>query len=535
MVTGTRWASWPLRPWQRLVLAALAGGMLGLGQAPYGMAVVGFAGLVLGFGLARGDSRPGRVGWVFGAAYFAFVLSWIIEPFQVDAARHAWMAPFALGAMAGGLALFWMVALALGARLGARSGAVALGMATALALAELARGHVLTGFPWALPGYIWLDTPLVRGAALVGPYGLTALTVLAAGGTVDALWRPAGTGSLRAKSGPIRGPGRGLALLPMLALIAAGGLGAPPDGAYSGAPGTGDSGAERPVIRLIQPNAAQHLKWHPDWVETFFRRQLDMTASTPAPGARAPDLTVWPEVALAFDLAPGAPARALMLDAANGRPVIAGHLDWSVRDQTYNALSLIAPATDPAAPYPSYRKHHLVPFGEYIPLGNWLERLGIDPLAANPGAAFAAGPGPVILDAGPGLGRFLPLICYEAVFPRAARVRGARPDWLLHLTNDAWFGTTAGPYQHLAQARMRAIEQGLAVVRVANTGISAIIDPHGRLTHSIPLGVAGALDAPLPPALPATPYARMGSDLPVLILLAALLAVLAIRRRRISD
>jgi apolipoprotein N-acyltransferase len=180
-----------------------------------------------------------------------------------------------------------------------------------------------------------------------------------------------------------------------------------------------------------------------------------------------------------------------------------------------------------------YDKHHLVPFGEYIPFGDQMYRwFGLVAFAAQEGNGYSPGAGPAVLDLGPGLGRALPLICYEAVFPQDLRRAPGRADWILQITNDAWFGEWTGPYQHLAQAQLRAIEQGLPMVRVANTGVSALIDARGRVVDSLPLGQAGYLDVVLPGALPPTPYQRWGEG-PVGLLLAGLgLWLLALARRK---
>ncbi|MGV6811979.1 MAG: apolipoprotein N-acyltransferase [Brevirhabdus sp.] len=488
-----------LRFWPRLFLASVCGLILGLGQVPFGFQELAIVGLALGLALVHGATRPGLLGWVFGTSYFALTLHWITEPFMVDAARTAWMAPFALIGLSGGLALFWMLAFRIGAWL--RAGPW--GVAVALGFAELLRGQVLTGFPWGMIGYMWLDTTTIHWVAWIGSYGLTALTLIAAASIASATMAPMTFLRVAVRA------------FPLFALLVVGGLRPVEPPSQSQA-----------TIRVIQPNAPQHLKWKEDWIPVFFKRQLDLTR---AEGAHRPDLVIWPEVAVAYSLEPGAPARAAMLEASGGAPIIVGHLRWDGR-KTYNTLSLLRD-TDGMAP--SHDKHHLVPFGEYIPFGDWLMKFGINGLAANPGAAFSAGPGPNIIDAGPKLGRFLPMICYEAVFPRDARIPGDRPDWLLHLTNDAWFGGNAGPRQHLAQARIRAIEQGLPVIRAANTGISAVIDPYGGIVDSLPLGQAGKIDASLPPSLPSTPYARTG-DLPVSVILVLLAALLALRRRRIQ-
>jgi len=174
-----------------------------------------------------------------------------------------------------------------------------------------------------------------------------------------------------------------------------------------------------------------------------------------------------------------------------------------------------------------------VPFGEYMPLGDLLARFGIYGLAASHGHGYSAGPGAQVLDLG-AIGRALPLICYEAVFAHDVNAAPERPNVILHLTNDAWFGTGAGPQQHLAQARMRAIEQGLPVARAANTGISAMIDGWGRITASLPLNTAGYLDAALPAPRAPTLYSRSG-DLPFALLLLGGLCGAVLRARKVHD
>jgi apolipoprotein N-acyltransferase len=184
---------------------------------------------------------------------------------------------------------------------------------------------------------------------------------------------------------------------------------------------------------------------------------------------------------------------------------------------------VLAPDGSPAA---VYDKHRLVPFGEYIPRADLVARLGLPALGTLTSGGFSAGSGPHLVRA-EGLPPFLPLICYEAIFPQGLRAPEGRPEWLVQVTNDAWFGSASGPYQHFAQARVRAVEQGLPLVRVANTGISAMVDPHGRVTARLGLGEMGFVDASLPSALPATPYARSG-DLLTLIAIAMLLGLTVI-------
>jgi apolipoprotein N-acyltransferase len=276
------------------------------------------------------------------------------------------------------------------------------------------------------------------------------------------------------------------------------------------------------VVRLVQPNAPQHEKWDPEKIPVFFQRQIDYTRAGPRP-----DLVVWPETAIPVLLNDAQPTLDAIARAARGVPVVLG-VQRMAQGRFYNSLVVLDADGGVTA---LYDKHHLVPFGEYIPFGDWLARYGIQGLAAQNGAGYAAGPGAQVIGLGD-LGRALPLICYEGVFPRNVAAAPGRADFMLLVTNDAWFGRVSGPYQHLAQARLRSAEQGLAMVRVANTGVSAMIDPWGRVTARLPLGQAGWTDAPLPAPRPPTLYARTG-DLPMLgLTLLALLAAALLPGRR---
>jgi apolipoprotein N-acyltransferase len=275
------------------------------------------------------------------------------------------------------------------------------------------------------------------------------------------------------------------------------------------------------TVRLIQPNAAQHLKWRSDLAPMFFDRLLKHTA---APGK--PDLIVWPETSVPFLLNRPGDGLKMVAEAAHGVPVAIG----IQRTEGYRAYNSLAILNADGTVGPVYDKHHLVPFGEYIPLGDLIWRLtGIERYAPSQGYGYSSGPGPQVLDLGR-LGRVLPLICYEAVFPQDLRTP-TRADWILQVTDDGWFGTLSGPYQHFAQVRLRAIEQGLPILRAANTGVSAVIDAKGRVLQRLPLDTEGHIDAIIPGALPATIYSRTG-DWPMLLLLLILAAGLFRRRLR---
>jgi apolipoprotein N-acyltransferase len=237
------------------------------------------------------------------------------------------------------------------------------------------------------------------------------------------------------------------------------------------------------------------------------------------------DLVIWPETALPYmleydpELAQMIATSAGGATVAMGRQRVQGDLGW-------NSLSILSPT---GVETHIYDKHHLVPFGEYIPFGDLaFEWFNISAFAAQTGNAYSAGDGPTVLDLGR-LGQMLPLICYEAVFPQDLRTK-TRATWILQITNDAWFGTLTGPFQHAAQARLRAIELGLPLVRVANTGVTAIYDARGRVRDRLDFGIGAYLDAKLPSPLPQTPYARWG-EIPVLVLLIGLALVVALRTR----
>ena len=485
------------RAWRRGGAAFLLGVIAALGQAPWDFwylalpALAGLMALVAHHSRQRGG-RAVFMAWMGGAGYFCAALSWIVSPFLVDIRLHGWMAPFALVLMGFGLSLFWAAA----AWIGLRAKRPLLGFAAALAGAELARGYVLTGFPWALLGHMWIDTPVGQWAAMVGANGLSLFTALLACAVAGgAIW------------------GRLAALLALAGAWAAGLW-------ILAQPMPADTAV---TLRLVQPNAEQALKWDAEKAQEFYNRLTRATAALPRP-----DFVIWPETALPYSQEHNPDITANMTRAAGGATLIYGRLRIE-GDRAFNTLSVLAPNGAETA---RYDKHHLVPFGEYIPFGDlaysWF---GLSAFAAQTGNGFSAGAGPMVIDLGPKAGNMLPLICYEAVFPQDLRTP-TRPDWLLHITNDAWFGTLTGPFQHAAQSRLRAIEQGLPMVRVANTGVTAIYDPRGRLRASIPFGVESHLDSLLPAPLPITPYASLG-EWPVLVLLiGGFAAAFAAPRRR---
>jgi apolipoprotein N-acyltransferase len=476
-------------------LAVLAGAAAGLGHAPFGLwpvSLLGFGALAYLVATANNARQAMLIGWAGGVGYFLVTLHWIVEPFLVDVALHGWMAPFALFLTTAGLALFWGLAGAVSARIGSNR---AISWAVALTAAEMLRGHVFTGFPWALPGYIWADTWVRMTASAFGPYWLTLLTLLltALPFAIRSRWIVAGLG------------GAGFAVSAALSTQV-----------------TFDDDTLG-TVRLVQPNAKQNEKWDPEKAHIFVERQIDFTA---APKENV-DLIVWPETAIPYRLDRAAPVLAQIAAASKGVPVVTG-VNRVDAGRFHNALISIGPNGQPAD---IYDKVHLVPFGEYIPFGEVAEFFEFRSFAARDGYGFSPGEGVRLINTP--LGRALPLICYEAIFPQHGRALGERPDYLLQITNDAWFGTFSGPFQHLDQARFRAVEQGLPLVRVANTGVSAIIGPDGRVLQSLPLGEAGFLDAAVPKGYPRTIYAKTG-DWPTILVLIAAMTALTMQRRRNS-
>jgi apolipoprotein N-acyltransferase len=502
MALADRMAKWgsdlPTRK-QMLIVAAL-GAVAALGQAPLGLWPTTIIAFALVFNLFRQSENwkhAAWLGWATGTGYFMLALSWIVEPFLVDIAQHGWIAPFALIGLGAGLALFWGLAFAIARRVGIGSG----GWIASMSLAEAARTYVLTGFPWAQPGHVWIDTPMLHWASYVGSLGLTVLIFLAA----VVIWH------LFAGHRTIGVIG---AAFVVIAYVGGGAL--TPENIASD---------DASIVRLIQPNAAQHEKWDPDKVQVFFDRQIDFTRGDD--NSVQPDLVVWPETAIPVLLNNAASTLDAIATAAQGASVVLGAQRYEgVR--FYNSMVVL----DGRGKLTSvYDKSHLVPFGEYVPFGNFLTQFGITGMASREGNGYSSGPGMQVLEID-GLGDALALICYEGVFPQDVNAAPTRPDFMLLITNDAWFGKISGPYQHLAQARLRSAEQGLPMIRVANTGVSAMIDATGQVTASLPLGVAGWQDAALPPPLPVTFYARTGDSLIILVFLVLLLLSNLSERRR---
>ena len=476
------------------LLALGGGGAAGLAHPPFGLlpGLFGFA-LLLHTLDAVPLSRPLRTafvrGWAAGFAYFLVATWWVGEAFMVDAAAHAWQAPFAVTLLPAGLALFWGAA-ALAYRALAPTGVRrVLVFAALFALTEWLRGPVLTGFPRDLPGEAWrAGSAVSQSAAAIGAYGLSFVT-LALAVTPAVLWD---TGAKHAR---LLASHIAVAVLALLWIGGAMRLAgpAPLDTAL--------------VVRVVQPDIPQAVKWSPQAFKGIVDRYVQLTG---APAAKRPDVVIWPEAAIPA-LVDGLFAKGEWTETAfegalqPGQALLAGvvRMDGA---RYYNSLMALRRTDTGFAYLALYDKFRLVPFGEFLPMEGLFTALGLKKLVAVEGG-FTTGPRPAPIEPA-GLPRLQPLICYESLFPGIAKPGGLRPAWIVNVSNDAWFGMTSGPLQHLNLASYRAIEEGVPLVRATPTGVSGFVDAYGRTLSSLAPGKGGVLDRALPGVAPPTPYTK---------------------------
>jgi apolipoprotein N-acyltransferase len=481
-----------------------------------------------GAGQWRGLTGAAATGWWFGFGYFLAGLYWIGFAFLVDAPTFGWLLPIAVVGLPAGLAIFTAFGVALARLLWTRGAFRILALAVALTASEWLRGHILTGFPWNAFGYA-LTSPLVlaQSAALIGIWGLTFLAVAI-------FASPATLFDDRSESRWPRLP----LMLAVAALVALAAFGTV---RLARAPTRFVEGVH---LRIMQPNLQQDVRFNYAAKQQVLDRYIALSESAGAPAAGAGDVThlIWPESAFPFFLTREPDALAQIARLLHGSTVL-----------ITGAVRLAEPVTPPdIAVYNSiyvldrdgliastYDKLHLVPFGEYLPFQHFLESLGLQQLTKQRGG-FSAGDRRRLL-AVSGAPPAVPLICYEIIFPGAVGAQnggqgsgqtgehGSRPGWIINVTNDGWFGISSGPYQHFQQARVRAIEEGLPLARAANTGISAVVDPLGRIIEKLPLGAEGVIDAPLPQPIAAPVYVRVG-DAPAAMMVAIALLLLLHRR-----
>lgn len=512
--------------WRRRGLAFASGVIGAAAMPPLGLwpaLTLSFPLLVLLIDGCRGDltarlRAAAGVGWWFGFGYFLASLWWIGAAFLVEAAVFGWLLPFAVVAMPAGLALFTALGTALARLLWSRGGWRLFALAFGLTCGEWLRGHVLTGFPWNTYGYaVSQSLPLMQAGSVVGIWGLTFFAILLAS-TPALLLAPGRKGALAVAAAGL-----------VIAGAAAWGshrLAVTPVGTVPGV-----------KLRVMQPNLPQDRKFAYDQRGPILRDYLALSARpSPAfPGGLADvNVLIWPESAFPFiyEREPWA-AEAIAATLPPNVTLVTGAVRYDTpppgqRSPFFNAIRVmdhrgrVLQNTD---------KVHLVPFGEYLPFQAMLESIGLEQLTRVRGG-FSSGRAltPLLV---PGLPIAAPLVCYEVIFPEKVVPEGVRPGWMLNLTNDAWFGLTPGPYQHFAQARMRAVEQGLPLVRAANTGISAIVDPLGRIVADLPLGAEGVVDGPLPQRLEALTIAGELGRIIILALLAAafILAIVPLYQR----
>lgn len=512
--------------WKRAAIAFVAGALSALAMAPFNAWPVLFLTFPVAVWLIdgaaagrwRGVPAAAMSGFWFGLGYFVPGLYWIGYAFLVDASTFAWLMPFAILGLPAYLALFTAFGFALARLLWTRDASRILALAISLTAAEWLRGHVLTGFPWNAFGYA-LSEPLAlaQTASLIGLWGMTFLSVAifaSPAALIDSRLR-----ERRPWLAPLT------ALLLLAAMIAFGAV------RLTLQPTTMVANVK---LRIMQPNLQQDARFNYSAKADVMQKYLTLSDRASGPqstGVRDANILIWPESAFPFFLTREADAMAQIADLLpKGTVLITGSvrapdLPPGVRiTRAYNSIYII---DHDGSVLSVYDKLHLVPFGEYLPFQDWMEKLGFVQLTKVQGG-FIPGTRRRSMDV-PDAPRALPLICYEAIFPGNVAARDDRPGWIVNLTNDGWFGISTGPYQHLQQARLRAIEEGLPLVRAANTGVSAVIDPLGRIVAQLGLGIEGVLDARLPAAIAPTIYARIGDVPAATIVFAALLLVL--RRR----
>jgi apolipoprotein N-acyltransferase len=509
-----------LEAWQRiftklcdtrpLLLNFAAGALTALSFAPLGFWPILFVSLPVCFLLLNAAvTRRSCIlrAFLFGYGYFMAGTYWIAGALLVDAEQFGWLVPFCVLGLSAVMAfwfivlgaLFWWVRTASTAQNIVR-------FALLWVVVELARSYGMFGFPWNLLGYVALESGRISQlASVTSVYGLSFYLVLMA--LVPALF------IARDVSKKIQGRAVIAALLATILLY---GLGmwrmrAPVD--YT-----------ETRIRIVQASIPQSLKWTDEGRVDSLKKHIDYTRLTTE---RAPDIIIWPETALPFTLYPDSPWPERLAEILPKHTLL---ITGAVRgDDTTRPVQLwnsIAAIDANGTVRATYDKHQLVPFGEFVPFRAILPMNKITPGAID----FSRGNGAQTL-ALESLPSFSPLVCYEAIFPQLVVHHDQRPDWMLNVTNDAWYGDTAGPPQHFAMARMRSIEQGLPLVRAANNGISAVVDPYGRIVRALPLNAKGIIEQRLPKPLSPTIYARYGNGIMVLILLCAGGIAFALHRR----
>jgi apolipoprotein N-acyltransferase len=439
-------------------------------------------GLLILIGATPGPLVAARRGWWFGFGLHLLGLYWVTEAILIEAATFWWFVPIAVPALAATLALFLAPAAAV-ARIAASGWRRVLALSGAWVLGDLARQFVLTGFPWNLWGSVWefpgsLGDVFIQPAAWVSVHGLTLATLLLAA-TPLLGWRFQLAGAVGLSVWALAGVAR---LQPQLRPLAT------PINAV-----------------LVQGDVPEGQKLNQTSAMQILGRYLELTRQGVAAAGPGAKVVIWPESASPFLIDREPVVRQAILASSGGAPALIGSIRLDAATRPYNTLFALDADGQIAG---RYDKWHLVPFGEYQP--KWVPI----PVQIVPGGGFARGPGPQTLHV-PGLPPFGAFICYEAIFPGQIIDEADRPAWMVNITNDAWFGDSTGPRQHLAAARMRAVEEGLPLMRAANTGISAAFDARGHQLGQIGIDQVGVLTVPLTAPLPPTLFSRFGLVIPL--------------------
>ena len=512
--------------WKRAVIGLIAGAASAMAMAPFNAWPVLFftfpvmVWLIDGAGAGRWHGLPAAAmaGWWFGLGYFVPGLYWIGYAFLVDASTFAWLLPFAILGLPTYLALFTAFGFALARLIWTRDASRILALAACLTIAEWLRGHMLSGFPWNAFGYALTEPlSLAQTASLVGLWGLTFLSVAIFASPAVLI-----DGGPRTRL-PWIAPATAVLLLVAMGVYGMVRLAQQPTRQVANV-----------KLRIMQPNLPQDARFNYSAKAAVMQKYLALSDRATGPqstGVGDATVLIWPESAFPFFLTREGDAMAQIAALLpKGTVLITGAVrapDVAPGEKITRAYNSIYLIDHDGSVLSVYDKLHLVPFGEYLPFQDWMEKLGFVQLTKVQGG-FIPGLRRRTMEV-PNAPRMLPLICYEAVFPRDITSHDDRPGWIVNLTNDGWFGISTGPHQHLQQARLRAIEEGLPLVRAANTGISAVIDPLGRIVARLDLGVEGVLDSGLPAPIAPTIYARSG-DLPAAMIV-AITILFAIRRR----
>ncbi len=452
-------------------------------------------------------------GWAFGLGQFVVGLNWIATSFTYQSAMPPWLGWVAVVLLSLYLAIYPAIAAGIAWRFGRNDRVtLVLVLAGAWTLTEWLRGTLLTGFPWNPAAAVLATTPLITITALIGTYGASGLVVLLGGAVWLEYYRK---------------------WLPLVLIIVATAFlwllpssHVPPD----------------PLVvrnvRIVQPNIGQQDKWRPGFDEEAARRLAQLSG----PPSAEPRLLLWPEAAITDPIEDGRRGGQAIAEFQReraaaplgpGDELLTGGIAVVSRDGFHvdgaaNSIYAIGPHGRILG---RYDKAHLVPYGEYLPMRGLMSAIGISRLA--PGDLdFTPGPGPRTIDLGGEWGKVGLQLCYEMIFSGHVVDEKNRPDFIFNPSNDAWFGRW-GPPQHLAQARLRAAEEGLPVLRSTPTGISAVIDARGNVVKSLPWRTAGVIDAVLPPASSGpTLFARFGNIIPLLLGLLLIAGGIVLARRR---